>query len=425
MPKRYQAKYYAQPRPGKGHRWKNTRTGEIVKCGWIDWFVDYLDENGKRRRLKAHTGRCTCPQRQRGVCTHEQMAIDLLAEIRTGREIAVQEEHDETDDPGVTVETFIASELLQLESSRAHTSGTQTNKKKSFTEFRDFCRKRGVVTLSEIDRSLVEQFRDDLSTRRIEKTNRPWKANNVNRYLRDVRAVLNKAVRHELINANPAKSTGRGDDLFLRPTDAKEITILSDSEMRTLLALSEDDIEEQFRTNARAVLDMVRIFYMCGLRLGELCNLTFAQIRHGAIHIEPHDGWIPKWGIRRSVPMTQEVREIIERRRTIGVGNAKYVFVTSTETRFGERNVGRMISDLFDLYGIVGEAKTGVSTHSLRHTFCTTCLLNNVAPTVVMGWMGHKTLDITLNYWHKVPSKSDSMIQRVAFANTPGHVVVQ
>src|SRR5690606_12842967 len=114
--------------------------------------------------------------------------------------------------------------------------------------------------------------------------------------------------------------------------------------------LKAEDLSVLFRANGAAILDMLLLFYHGGLRLGELCHLTFRQVRNSVLHIEPHDGWIPKWGISRSIPMDAATKAMLERRRSANP-KARYVFETATGSRFEERNVGSDFSKLFTKFG--------------------------------------------------------------------------
>lgn len=48
---------------------------------------------------------------------------------------------------------------------------------------------------------------------------------------------------------------------------------------------------------------------------------------------------------------------------------------------------------------------TGISTHSLRHTYGTRCIESGMAPVVVQKLMGHKDISITLNTYTSVFDK--------------------
>lgn len=427
MPKIYQTKHYPQPRRGTGFTWIHPRTGKRTECGGLEFYVDFRDEAGRRQRRKAHDGVCTCAPRQRGVCPHEQIAIDLVRQLQAGppSEPTPVPIHivEPAPNPIVPLGAFIDRYLAELDASRRHQPKTKQNKELSIRVFRVFCERKGVLDLRGITRAHVEAFRDELGKKTINrgsgknKKEGRWKANTINRYVRDIRAMFNKAIRWELTEKNPARSLGQGDDLFIPETDAKDITVLTDEELKLLFSLHPDVVKKLFPKNYLVILDMLLLFYRCGLRLGELCHLTFRQIRGGVLHIEPHDGWIPKWGVIRAVPIDSAAKEMLDRRRAENP-KAKYVFETSEKTRFNELNVGPDFSRLFKEFDIVGDTGSGVSTHCLRHTFCTTCLTSGVPITTVKDWMGHTEIEMTMRYYHKIAALTDTHMATVNFVKT-------
>lgn len=72
--------------------------------------------------------------------------------------------------------------------------------------------------------------------------------------------------------------------------------------------------------------------------------------------------------------------------------NAKYTRRT---------NVNSELQRIFERYFNV----TGISTHSLRHTFGTRCIESGMAPVVVQRLMGHKDIGVTLNTYTTVFDK--------------------
>ena len=48
---------------------------------------------------------------------------------------------------------------------------------------------------------------------------------------------------------------------------------------------------------------------------------------------------------------------------------------------------------------------TGITTHSLRHTFGTRCIESGIAPVVVQRLMGHNDISVTLNTYTSVLNK--------------------
>lgn len=414
MPKPYHPKYYASPRSGgQTFSWKNPRTGQVVLCRGLEWYVDFVDSAGERRRRKAHKGVCTCPTRKAGLCVHEQMAVTMLAQVMASPG-EVMDIAPSQCIAGHDLVAFFDGYLADLESSPEHSDSYVAGCRRSFTEFKAFCVARHVSYVEQVDRALLRDFRAAVQAR-THHPGRMRKSGTINRYIREVSAALTRAVQNEWLQNNPAAYRGRNDRITLAVKDEEPITILKDAELAILLALTVEDLKLLFRVNAQAMIDMMTIFYHCGLRKGEVVNLTFAQIRDGYIQIEPHHHWKPKWGICRNVPMTPEVEAIIERRRAAATPGAEYIFSTTTGIRFGDRNLGRDFEKLFSKYKIVGDTGAGVSPHSFRHTFATTCLNNGVPVTTVKDWMGHSRVAMTMKYYHKIASKTDQLIRRVAF----------
>lgn len=411
MARQYQPKYYPQPKPGTGFTWIHPTTGNQHECKGVEWYLDFRDAKGNRQRRKVHDGYCTCPPRKKGVCPHEQLAIDALAAVITSP--APAEEVLEDAGRDLSIERFAAEHLLSIERSRTHADRSKQIIVLSIQTFLEFSRRNGIVDLDRIKRHDLEVYRDELSARK-RPCGKPYKARTINRYLGDVRAMLNRAIERELITKNVANSRGRNDTLYLPEDDESPRTLLTKEELAVLNALTDEDLMPLFLKNYRIIREMYVMFYRTGMRLGELANLTFLQVRNGVIHIEPHDGWKPKWGIVRQIPVDVEVAKIISQRRSEN-SKAKYVFETSNGTRFEERNVREDFDTLFDAFGIVGDNGEGVSTHCLRHTFATTCLASGIPITTVADWLGHQNIEMTMAYYHRVRAMTDTQMAQVKF----------
>lgn len=72
--------------------------------------------------------------------------------------------------------------------------------------------------------------------------------------------------------------------------------------------------------------------------------------------------------------------------------NARYVRRTNIN-----KELQRILKDKFGI--------TGISNHSLRHTFGTRCIESGMAPVVVQRLMGHKDIRVTLNVYTSVLNK--------------------
>ncbi len=411
MAKAYHPKYYAQAIPGSGHVWENPKTGESKICRGIEWYLDYKDSNGVRRRRKAHTGICICAPKKKGICPHERLAQDALAAVLNAPAPIEQTLAEAAKDRSIA--NFADRHIQKVEIGIKHCERNKQNVGLSIDTFVEFCKRHGLEYLDEIKRTHIEDFRDELAARR--KANDDlYKSRTTNRYLCDVRAMLYRAVDQALIDKNPAASKGRNDDLFLPETDSRPMTIFTEEELQVLMSLNDDTLKKLFTKNYRALREMMAVFYHTGLRLGELTNLTFRQVRYNRIYIEPHDGWKPKWGISRQVPLDEIVAELIRTRRE-EFPLARYVFETSTGTRFEEKNIRDDFKKIFDTLGIVGDTGEGVSTHCFRHTYATTCLNADVPITTVSLWLGHQNIQMTMRYFHRIKALTDSQINKVKF----------
>lgn len=413
MARPYQPKYYPQPKTGTGHIWLNPKTGKKIECQGVEWYLDFKDATGKRQRRKVHKGYCICPKRQRGICPHEQLAKEALAAV-ISQPVPIEKTLDQAR-VDLSIERFTAMHLLGIERSRSHAPRSKQIIVLSIETFLKFCKRNDLTELDQIKRQHIEAFRDELMERK-HSSGMPWKSRTTNRYLGDVRAMLNKAIRRRIITHNVAKSEGRNDDLYLPEDDSKPMTLLTGGELAILMNLTDDDLEPLFRKNYQVIREMMVMYYKTGLRLGELCNLTVLQVRNGAIYIEPHDDWTPKWGIRRQVPVNDEVAKIIEGRQE-KKPNGKYIFETALGSRFEERNIRDDIAKVFQKYNIVGDTGEGASTHSFRHTFATTCLISGVPVTTVADWLGHTNIDMTMRYYHHIKAQTDTQMRRVEFVS--------
>lgn len=411
MARVYQPKYYPQPKTGIGHTWTSPTTGKSIDCKGIEWYLDFRDAKGKRQRRKVHEGYCTCPARKKGVCPHEQLAREALAAVLA--EVGPVEDTLEAAGKDLSIERFAAGHLLGIERSRTHAARSKQIIVLSIETFLEFCSRNGIVDLDQIKRHDLEVYRDELSARQ-RPCGKKFKDRTINRYLGDVRAMLNRAIERDLIAKNVANSRGRNDSLYLPEDDESPRTLLTSQELTLLNSLTDEDLKPLFLLNYRIVREMFVLFYRTGMRLGELTNLTFLQVRSGVINIEPHDGWKPKWGIRRQIPVDIEVAKIVERRRSENP-MAKYLFETTSGTKFEERNVREDFEKLFESFKIVGDTGEGVSTHCLRHTFATTCLSSGTPITTVADWLGHKNIEMTMAYYHRVRAMTDQHMEKVKF----------
>jgi len=150
---------------------------------------------------------------------------------------------------------------------------------------------------------------------------------------------------------------------------------------------------------------MLRLLYHAGLRVSELVNLKWEDVRE-----------TDKGAVLDVVGKGEKLRHVVIRKemydelRTLSgqVGKDRYVF-QSRKGKAGTqpmdtRQVERMVLDAAKRAGIAGN----VSPHWLRHSHVSHSIDNGTDITVVGTSVGHTSLDTTMRYRHLNPEVGSS-----------------
>lgn len=129
-----------------------------------------------------------------------------------------------------------------------------------------------------------------------------------------------------------------------------------------------------------------------GLRVSELCDLKFLDLKNGVITV--------RWGKgekRREVPMNERAREALEIWLKVRLSNSDYVFATR----------GRMTRQLvqFHLSGLGKRLGFRLTPHLLRHTFGKRLADKGIPLDRIAKLMGHSDINTTAIY--TMPSLED------------------
>jgi len=156
-----------------------------------------------------------------------------------------------------------------------------------------------------------------------------------------------------------------------------------------------------------------------GMRVAELTHLTWADVDFvgNVLHIRPKEGWKPKTGDQRAIPMTRRVRDLLEGqpRRT------HWVVTSPPSTRYplGDHQVSERRL-LRALKRVLGRLELPGHLHTLRHAFISKALLAGIPEAVVREWVGHVDRDILRLYTHIASAASQEAMRR--FASQPAEV---
>jgi integrase len=152
-----------------------------------------------------------------------------------------------------------------------------------------------------------------------------------------------------------------------------------------------------------------------GMRLGELQWLTWEDFNFHQkyIHIRPKEGWSPKTGESRWVPMTDRVyEEFRDLPRT-----HHWVFTRGASTRYpdGGQQISptRTLRSLKRLLKRIGLPEEG-KLHTFRHSFISKALAKGIPATTVRSWVGHVSDEMLRRYTHVLEQDSRAGIERFA-----------
>ena len=152
-----------------------------------------------------------------------------------------------------------------------------------------------------------------------------------------------------------------------------------------------------------------------GCRFGEAQWLSWADVdlKTNVIHVRAKEGWRPKTGDERAVPMSPKLREFLEQRTRKGrwvltaMPTAKY---PSSDRQIDERRA------LTALKRVLAPLEMPGKLHSFRHSFISRCLTRGIEESVVRSWVGHVDPAIMRLYTHISSRVSQDRIQLLGVA---------
>ena len=238
--------------------------------------------------------------------------------------------------------------------------------------------------------------------------------------------MFSRAIEDELMVKNPAKG----------------VKLRADKELKAFALTVEQQADFLEASRGTFYDNLFNVAVNTGLRPGELFALTLDDIHFDeryidvnktlvyqkyldddckTFHIEP-----PKTKQSyRHVPMNSECSKYLERQLELKkvIKNKRpkeqndYLFVTKYNTRLNSQIYAdsiRAIIKQINLTRSFDNEFPVFSGHTLRHTFATRCFEAGVQPKVVQSYLGHATLQMTMNlYTHVTDKKASNDIERI------------
>lgn len=253
-----------------------------------------------------------------------------------------------------------------------------------------------ITRISQINLSVVDQFRATRVTGK--KSQRAASPKTVHTDTICIRQLVNFALNRDLIAVDPLRKFS-----IERPK-------------RTPQPYWTFDERERILGEAKPPNEAPLIFLSdTGTRVGEAKWLTWPDLdfERRLIHIRPKDGWTPKSGDERVVPMSDRLYSVLVALPRHG----RWVFTAPANSR--DSAPGRQISErrlLEYLKRILKRLGLRGHLHTFRHTFISLAAYEGVPERVLRDWVGHVDQRILDWYFHLADAQSQESMKRLSKA---------
>lgn len=344
--------------------YKRTIRGKASK----HYYIDFVDENGKRRTVSSRTSD------KRRAQQLERQHVDRALAVRSGLLDPVQER-------------------LRAEAARPLQAHVE--------EYIDACRARGDAagTLDGKQRTLawmveavagcsLPDLRADAFDQCLAReTERGASARTVNLKLEGASAFLTWCVKHGRLAANPLRVLSKRNEVIDRRRPRR---VLTREETSSLLAVARAQAAEVPGAALRPLWYLLPL--LAGLRRGDLEGLRWKDVKlEGPTATVTIRGGKAKRRVD-VLPLHQDLVDELRAVRPLHVLPSAPVFATSVMHSTRRKD--------FQRAGIVLETDEGFADlHALRHTFGTRLAAEGVAPAVLQQLMRHASIQMTMTYY--------------------------
>ena len=241
--------------------------------------------------------------------------------------------------------------------------------------------RQGGIPLKEIDHIIIRGFLGELHKEGKKKST-------IGRKLAAIRTFFRFLHREGVIESNPAK-------LLSTPKREKDLPSFLTIDEAALL-IEAPDATKPKGTRDRAILELL---YATGMRVGELVSLKKEDVRIETATMRV----LGKGRKERILPFGRMAADALRAYLAIrpqllkkGKGDPEAIFLNMGGTPLTDRSVRRLVS----AYVRQCALKTGISPHSLRHSFATHLLDRGASIRDIQELLGHASLSTTQKYTH-------------------------
>ena len=280
--------------------------------------------------------------------------------------------------------------IRYIETERRYSSLTVRNYRHDIELFAEWwCRKEGVERSEfDVQRVTEESLRQWIMFR-IDKGG--IKAASMNRELSSLRSFFRYLRKHQIVN----------HDLFRRITSLKTAkrlpAFVPETRMKQVLENLRTESATTILRNRRNAL-IVAIFYGCGIRLAELCNIRMCDLTDNFSTLRVRG----KGDKDRLVPLLPELSHRIVhylnavRHAGIEPTEQMPLIVNDNGRQLSRSTIQRVVNNELYKANVPGKR----SPHILRHTFATHLLNHDADMRDIQELMGHSSLKTTQHYTH-------------------------
>lgn len=246
--------------------------------------------------------------------------------------------------------------------------------------WREFFARKHIRSLESISPAVIDEFRVEVLNGKKPKI--------VKNYINILKTALNKAVEWDLIESNPIAKVKP-------PKTVKTFRFFSHEEIDELLC----EAEEPLRTG-------IFILVSTGMRKGELFHLRWRDVdlKNNKIRIWPYGNYSPKGKRPRSVPISDNLKQILLR---------------LSEEKDPDDFVFRPFKCIHRLYKrfVALLKKLGMegTLHDLRHTYASHLAMNGTPIPVIKELLGHSDISTTMIYSHLSPELHKAAVDKLPF----------
>ena len=242
-----------------------------------------------------------------------------------------------------------------------------------------FSMARDQLDLRRVDHLSVRAYLAHLGKRKLARSS-------IARHLSALRSFFKFLMREGVVQANPARSVST-------PKREKPLpSVMQTSEVALLI--EQADPSTPLGARDRAFLELL---YASGLRISELVGIDLDDVELRARLVKVHG----KGSKERIVPFGSKAEEAL---RAWMAARGTVVRDVEEQALFlnyrGQRITTRSVARLFDGYLRKAALRSGISPHTMRHSFATHLLNAGADLRGIQELLGHSSLSTTQRYTH-------------------------